>query len=148
MGMCSGSQDKLDHGRRGAARLEGPAHQAFRRPLQIRLMGLGHMLFERGMAAFEERTPVTGHPLALVETFHDVGRQSDLHLLLHELIGNAVIVAVDLHVVVDIHPGFFPLGVFVGLFRQWFERGPLHPLEQGPARAGQFLERPFVVLHQ
>ena len=40
-----------------------------------------------------------------------MGAEAHLELVLDELIGNAVIVAVDLDVIIDIDRGFFPLAL-------------------------------------
>jgi hypothetical protein len=46
-----------------------------------------------------------------MEDFHDVGTHADVELLADEGIGDGRIVALDLDVVVDIHPSSFPLGI-------------------------------------
>jgi hypothetical protein len=52
---------------------------------------------------------------ALVEAFHHLGAQAHGELLLDQRIGHRVVVAFDVHVVININPGKLPLGIFVGL---------------------------------
>jgi len=43
-----------------------------------------------------------------------VGCYAHIDLLFDELIGDAVVVAVDLDVVVDVDPGLLPVCIFIG----------------------------------
>ena len=58
---------------------------------------------------------MTGHAFALVEEFHHLRTQPHVELLLDQRIGHGVVVAVDFHMVINIDPGKFPLGIFIGL---------------------------------
>ena len=58
---------------------------------------------------------MAGHAFALVEEFHHLGTQTHVELLLDQRIGHGVVVAFDFHVVINIDPGVFPLGIFIGL---------------------------------
>ena len=49
-----------------------------------------------------------GHPLAPVQDLHDVFRVTDLDLLADQSIGDAVVVALELDVVIDVDAGFLP----------------------------------------
>ena len=48
---------------------------------------------------------MAGHAFPLVEEFHDLRTQADVELLLDQRIGHGVVVAFDLHVVINIDPG-------------------------------------------
>ncbi len=63
------------------------------------------------------------HPPVFEEDFHARGCETDIDLLSCQLIGDAVVVAVDLDMVVDIDPGLFPFGILVETRGKRFERG-------------------------
>ena len=63
------------------------------------------------------------HPLIFEEHFHSGTAQAYIELLSYQLIGYAVIVAIDLDMVVDIDPGFFPFGILVATMGKRFECG-------------------------
>jgi hypothetical protein len=58
---------------------------------------------------------MAGHAFVLVEEFHDLRTQTHVELLLDQRIGHGVVVAFDVHVVVNMDPSVFPLGIFIGL---------------------------------
>jgi hypothetical protein len=69
------------------------------------------------MAAFMGRAPVAGDAFALGEEFHHGSTEADVQLLAHQRVGHGVVVAFDLHVVINIDSGEFPLGILIGLCR-------------------------------
>ena len=83
---------------------------------------------------------MTGHAFALVEEFHHVRTETHVELLLDQRIGYGVVVAVDFHMVVNIDPGKFPLGIFIGLDGERAEGGTVERLKQLLAGAGEFFE--------
>ena len=66
---------------------------------------------------------MTGHPPIFEQDFHGGGCEPDIDLLLYELIGNTVVVVVNLDMIVDIDPGLFPFGVLIPARGKGFERG-------------------------
>ena len=92
-----------------------PAHEPLGRPFRIALVGGGHVRRDRAVPALEGGAPMTRHASALVEEFHHLGTQAHVELLLDQRIGHRVVVAFDFHVVINIDPGEFPLGIFIGL---------------------------------
>ena len=64
---------------------------------------------------------MAGHPLAVVETLHGSVSPTDINFLPDQLVGNAVVVAIEFDVVVNINGGLFSLGVLIGLIRKGFE---------------------------
>jgi hypothetical protein len=61
-----------------------------------------------------------GHIFAFIKTFHDICRKPDIKLFFDHLVRHAVIMPIDFDMIVDVHPGFFPLGELVAVYRQWF----------------------------
>ena len=84
------------------------------------MMGFGHMVFEGGKSARAVDSGVTGHPVVFEQDFHGVFGEPHVHLFFGQLIGNAVEVAVDFDMVVDVDPGLDPFGKFVGRRGQRF----------------------------
>jgi len=70
------------------------------------------------MAAFRGRAPVAGDTFPPGDEFHHGGPEADVALLAHPRVRHTVVVAFDLHVVLDIAPGELPLGLLIGLRRQ------------------------------
>ena len=83
---------------------------------------------------------MAGHAFPLVEEFHDLRTQTHVELLLDQRIGHGVVVAFDFHVVINIDPGVFPLGIFIGLRWQGPEGGTVERLKQTLAGAREFFE--------
>ena len=82
------------------------------------------------MAAFVGRALVAGDTFPLREEFHHGGTQANLQLLSHQRIGHGVVVAFNLHVVIDIDPGKLPLGIRIGLRRQGPEGWTVEGIKQ------------------
>jgi hypothetical protein len=72
-------------------------------------MGLGHMLFERGVSSFDVTAPMEGDSLALEEGLHRRRGEADIEPFMNQLIGNAVVMMIHFDVVVDIDFGLAPL---------------------------------------
>ena len=66
------------------------------------LVGLGHVGGHRTVAPLERRPLVARNPGALVEDLHDVRTETHLELLLDQGLGNRVVVAFDVYMVVDV----------------------------------------------
>ena len=73
---------------------------------------------------------MAGHPPSLREDLDRGGAQAHLHPLADQLVGDAVAVAVDLDVVVDVDGGHLPGGELVGLRRQRPQRRSVDLLEE------------------
>jgi len=65
-----------------------------------------------------------------------------------ELVGDAVVVTVDLDMVVDADSGLFPLGILIGYGRQSFEGRFIEGLEEGFSGGVEFLELAGVEIFQ
>ena len=73
---------------------------------------------------------MTRDAFALVEELHHLGAQTHVKLLLDQRIGHRVVVAFDVHVVVNIDPGVLPLGIFIGLDGERSEGGTVKRLKK------------------
>ena len=71
-----------------------------------------------------------GNPLAAVENFDRARCDASPHLLAQEVMRRRVVVLVDLDVVVEPDPAFFPFGKDVGLGRQRLEHRALQLLKE------------------
>ena len=56
-----------------------------------------------------------GHALALEEALHRGGGEAHVELVAHQMVRHAVVVAVDVHVVINVHRGALPFGELVAL---------------------------------
>src|SRR5262245_53849096 len=93
-----------------------PVDEARGRPLQMVLVGLGHVSGVRGMTAAAGAPAMGGHPLTAVEDLDGGEGQAGVDLFVQERGGDGVVVAVDLDVVVDVDPGVdLPLAIDEGL---------------------------------
>ena len=84
------------------------------------LMGLGHVLRERAVAALAVLAQMAGHPLLLMEYFYGSGADQQIDPLMGQTVRDRVTMPVILHVVVDADLGGFPDGKDIILRRQGF----------------------------
>ena len=106
------------------------------------------MLGDGGMAPGQIRAPMGGDPFTAVEELDGVGADAGVELEFHQLIRNAVVVAFDLDVVVDVDAHFLPGGEDVRAGRQGTERRLFEFLEQCASGPREFLKRPLVERYQ
>ncbi len=133
-------EDLLHDGGRGRSGLGRPGHDALRRPLGVFPVGLGHVFRQGGVLARKKRTDMRSHPVPLVQAF-DRGRGgTDIQLLAHQTMGNAVKMVVHLNVVIDMDPGFDPEGELVRGLGQRQHRRPVELFETAAPTAGEFAE--------
>lgn len=139
LGMRAVGENRLDKGRRRRADRAGPGDEARGGPLQVALMGLGHVGRVGGVAAAAMAADVGGDPLAAMEDLDGRGREARIDVLVDEGVGDGVVMPVQLDVIVDVDASVhLPLAVDEGLGRQGAERGPVQTGEQlVPARAVQ-----------
>src|SRR4051794_30401929 len=100
--MRLAGEDDADHFSGRRAHGFTPVNQPRRGPLQVRLMALGHVLMNGGVPISRRAAGMATDSLAVVEQFDRGCRVAGLQLLARELIGNAVVMAVDLDVIVDL----------------------------------------------
>jgi hypothetical protein len=93
LGTGLGGEDLFHHPRGCAAVFGGPANQPLRRPLNIFLMGFGHVLGNSSVAPIKTRSSVAGHPAAFVERFHGGPSNANIELAFDKLIGYRIIVS-------------------------------------------------------
>ena len=151
-GVRTRPQDAIDQLGRGRPGLLGPPQQPTGRPLEMAAMGLGYrgpgrspgdplgMCRVGGEAPGAPAAEMAGNPPAAAEDLHCVRTQADLAALTGELIGNAVVMAVDLEVVIDADLRHLPDAELVGPIRKRLQRRPIQALEQTVAASRQLLE--------
>ena len=103
--------DQLCGSRATASR---PAFQARRGPLAGLSVRLGHVGGDGGMPGLVDGASMAGDAPAAVEAFNGVSGDAHLHLLFDKRVGHGVVMAQDLNVIIDMHPGLFPFGILVG----------------------------------
>ena len=97
-----------------------PVHDPGGGPFQIFLMGLGHMFRQRGVFIFFVTARMGGNAAVLEQYLHGGGRHPCLHLFFYKLIGDAVVVTVNLDMVVDVDPDLLPFGILIRNGRKGF----------------------------
>ncbi len=108
----------------------GPRDEPRGTPLPVLLVGLRHVGGQGGVLPAGHAPDMGRHPLAAMEDLDRHRRHPDVHPLVHQGMGHRGVVAVDLHVVVDVDARQLPLAVDEGRRRQGAERGPVEPLEE------------------
>src|SRR5436853_350777 len=119
--------------RGGGARRLRPADEARGRPLGVRPMRVRHVGGLGGVLAAAPASAMRGDAPAFEKQFDRGGGEADLDPLMHELVGDAVVVVLDEDVVVDVHAGVAPLGEFIPTGREWAEQRTIELLEQRAA---------------
>ena len=104
--------------------------EALRGPPAHSPVFLGHVLVGGGVTALELGAHVAGHALAAVDALHGVGGDARVELAPDQGVGDGVVVALDLDVVVDVDPDLLPLGEHVALGGQRAKRRAVDLLEQ------------------
>jgi hypothetical protein len=82
-------------------------------PLQIALVALGHVLGQGRKASLAVASLMAGYSFIFEEDLQGGGRQADIDLLSDKLVGNAIVVAIHLDMVVDVDSGLFPLRILI-----------------------------------
>ena len=123
-------EDRGHEGRGLRADGRRPLDEARRGPLEMVLMGLGHVGGIGGVAAPRVITRVGRDALAAMQGFDRRGADADLDDLVDQLVRDRVVVVVHLDVVIDVHAGPAPLAVDEGLGGQRPEDGLVQALEQ------------------
>ena len=142
--MRLGVQDLSKHLRSGRTDGLRPIDQAGRCPLQMLLMRLGAMLVDCRLPIGFPTAHMRGHSLAAVEDLHRAVGQANFDSLADELVGNRVIVALDLNVVVDVDASRLPVGKLIRLQRQGPQSRPVERFEQTGAGARALAEGALV----
>ena len=105
LGVRPVGEDSLDEGGRVGADRARPGDEAQGRPLEVVLMRWGHVGGVGGVPAADLAADMGRHPLPAMEQFDRRHRQAGIDEFVHQLVGDGVVVAVQLDVVVDIHAG-------------------------------------------
>jgi hypothetical protein len=122
-------QDAGDQFLSGRADLRCPSDEPRRSPFEIFLMGLGHMLGDGGGFPGAIAPEMGGDSSALEEDLHRGLGESHFHFLMNQLIGNAVVMAIHLDMVIDIDLGTFPFSKDEPVRRKRLQDGFFQSLE-------------------
>src|SRR5438067_481173 len=98
-------------------------------PIAITPMRARHMVGDGGWAMQQGAAQMRGHPFAAQENLDGPDGDPCLDLLTHEAVRHAVIMLGDLDMIIEIDPTPLPLGILVGLVRQWYERRTIEFIE-------------------
>ena len=106
------------------------------------------MLGQGGKGAWAITSLMAGHPTIFEQDFHRAGGHTDIDVVFYKLKGHAVKVAINLDMIIDIHLGLFPFGIFKGASGKPFEGWPVQVFKQGPAGGVEFVKLAPVELDQ
>jgi hypothetical protein len=109
-------------------------------------VALRTMLGLRNRLAALAAAKVGGHASAFVQDLNNGWRRADLHQLVHQVVGHAVEVPIEGHVVINIDAGARPLTQIEGFHRKRFQRGLVDRFLYAGARAVFLAERPVIQL--
>jgi hypothetical protein len=88
------------------------------------------------------------YPHATVEHFQSLSSQVHVDLLMHQRVGNAVIMPLHFEVIVDVDASGLPLAELITGSRQWLQRRLVQLREQCGTAALAFPERPLIESQQ
>lgn len=128
------------------ADLSRPADQARRSPLKIFSVAPGHMVLCGRVLSPLRTARMSGDAAVLEQDLDHARGEADIDLPSDELIGDAVVVAVDLDVVVDIDRCLLPFRVFIGMERQRLQGGLVDRFKEDSAGRVQLLELAVIEL--
>src|SRR5215471_1003226 len=95
--------------------LGSPGEKASRRPGRVSAMSLGHMLRKSRVRAFALASLVNSNTLPAVKTFDHSLTDADIDLPFYQRVRHAVIMTSYLDMIIKVHAGFAPFGIFVRL---------------------------------
>src|SRR5664279_4021455 len=124
--------------------LLAPGDDAPRTPGQMSPMVGRHVALDRAVATDLGAARMAGHPAASDEDLDRARTDADIGPLAHELVWNAVVVAVDLEVVVDADLGPLPGRELVGPVRQRLQRRSIDREKDASPGAFELSEGPVV----
>ena len=143
-GMATGRQNPIDQRLGLWPDGRGPIAQSRRRPLEMLLVRLGHVLGDGGVPAAIEAARVGGEAGTLQEKLDGLGGDPGLELAVNQAVGDRVEVMVDLDVVVDVDLAVLPLDE--GTRRQRSQRRPVVLFEELVSAQTVVAHRPIVEL--
>src|SRR5437867_8088228 len=140
-------EEVLDSGGRGRTDGQAALDHVGTGPFEV-LMFLGPVLGQCGVLARHETAQMSGNATSLQKDLDGGGRKANFDLLVDVEIGNAVVVAFDLNMVVKVDLGLLPLGKDEGFGGQWFQPRLVEFLKQAGPSGVQLAEATLVELDQ
>src|SRR5215813_14265387 len=114
--MLTRFEQAADEVARVRADLDRPIEKASGAPFAVGAMMRGHVIGQGGMAATAVGgAGVRGDAPVLVEDLDGRGGETGLHLARDERVRDAVVMAIDLDVIIDVDAGLLPFGEFISL---------------------------------
>src|SRR5215470_12796297 len=113
-------------------------------PAGMRPLCARHVLRGSGVTSAGAAANMAGDALALVEQLDGALSDAGLDLLLQQPVRHRVVVALDVHVVIEPDPAQPPLGIDIRFARQAAERRPIELLEEPPPADAEPSHRPIV----
>lgn len=136
----------LDQGGGVDADPRGHLDQVRRRHIGVTLMGFGHVLIHGDMAAALGTAHMAGDTRVILEDLDSPISEPDVYPTADQPVRHRVKGLVDFDVIIRMHLGRFPLGVFEWLAGQRRQRSALDLLEQLPAGFTAMAHRSIVQL--
>ena len=122
--------------------LDGPVKEAAGAPFAVSAMMRGHVFGNGRMpAAALFRAGMQGDSLILIDAFNLRAGDADIYLARNERVRDAVVMAKDLDMVINMHARPLPFGELIGCGRQRLEGRFVERLKLRAASARQFFER-------
>ena len=100
----------------------GPVNQPRRGPFEMRLMTLRHVFLNCGVVIRRETAQMRCDALTRMEDLDCCGGEARFQLLARKLVGNAVIMTVNLDVIIDGGPNRLPVGSDIALYGKGLQR--------------------------
>src|SRR5689334_23279553 len=134
------SEQMLDHLSGKRSSLSSPINKAVWCPLAVSAMSLGHVIGLGGMRAFALVSLMHGNALPAIETFDHSFTDANIDLPFDQRVRHAVIMTGYVYMIIKMHAGTTPFGIFVRLFWQRQQRCSFKLIKLARTRARQFLE--------
>src|SRR5437867_841874 len=149
LGMRTVREDRLDQGGRLGADRARPVDEARRRPLQMALVRLWHVGRVGGVLPADDTPPMRGDALAAVEDLDGGRGQAGVDVFMNERVGDGVVMAVELDVVVEADASAdLPVAVDEGFGGEWPKGGLVQSPEELAATGPVEPHRPGVEIRE
>jgi hypothetical protein len=123
------AQDQIDQRRGIIADGRGLAENSLMRPVAVAPVRTWHMFGGGGRPMRTQAAKMCGDQLAAVENLYRAGGDARLHLFTEQPERHRIKMLLDLDVIVEVHPAFFPRSKFIGCRRQRPQRGAVELFE-------------------
>jgi len=126
------------------ADLSCPADEPRGGPFEIFLTGFGHVFGQGGILAFLVASEVKCHSSVLEEDLDGCRSEADIECFTNELVGDAIIMAGHLDMVIDVNLRCFPIGIGIRFGWKRFESWLIQGFKEELTCGFEFLKRTVV----